>query len=179
MPVTSRFTASERISAGTTVHPFRRDDALLQESQPLRRLKGRAGRIRSHDGTVEERFQRIVFQQQMVLAALPSDEQIRIVTRRRGQAKHFARRRFDHDDAPEFVMQQLLGIDLQLDVDRQFQVFSRNGRHVVQSFFVTTFDTPVRIAQQDLHPFFASQHFLVRTFHSGTGNVIGCDELPL
>ena len=150
----------------TRVSRFGSNDAFLKKSQRLRGLECGAGRILPHDGTVQQGFQRITAQSQMVFSTLPAHHHTGIVSRRRHHAQHLAGRRFYGHDTAQLAFHQTLAERLQFQIESQSQVFAGHSFGIQLSVHVSPFDTPPGITQKYLYPLFAPQLLLVGTFHT-------------
>ena len=151
---------------------FLADDALLEEGQCLCRLEGRAGRIGTHDGAVQQGLLLVLLQQVMVASALPADEQVGIEGGRRHQAEDFACLGFDGHDRAYLVLHQAFAQHLEVDVDAQLQVFAGDGRAVQFAVHVVSLDAAVGIAQQDFHALLASEILLVALLDALLADVV-------
>ena len=148
------------------------DDTLVEEDEPLCGLEGRARRIGGHQRPVVERFVFVAIQLQVVLAPFAPHQHRGVVGGARDHGQHLARRGLDGHDGTYLVLHQLLAIGLQLDVDRELQVLTRYGGHVVAAILIPTLDAAVGIAQENLHPLFATQHLLVRPLDTQVARVV-------
>src|SRR3712207_2336856 len=126
MAVTLRAIAQWGITSMARQHRTRRDDSLLKHHGSHRSLEGRSGRIRPHDGTIEEWLAGILHQKVVIFAKVFTLHHTGIITRSRHETKDFARLGLNHDDRATLALHQLFGELLQLYVDTERQVVSRH-----------------------------------------------------
>jgi len=92
-------------------------NALLKEYETLCGLECRAGRVRTHNGTVEQGPRLILHELLVVLAALTAHKERGVVVGHRHHTQHFARSRLNSNDGAALSYHERLGILLELDVE--------------------------------------------------------------
>ena len=148
------------------------DDALGEEGEPLSGLEGGARGILSHDGAVEERFQGVFREAAVVLAALTSHHDARIVGGRRHHAEHLARLGLNGHDGAQLALHEPLAQPLQVDVDAQGEVLARYGLGVEASVLVVALYASAHIPEQYLHTLGAAQFLLVGALYADFSDIV-------
>ena len=172
MAVAPHLHAAEHESAVARISRGGVDDALCDKGEPLSGLEGGARRILSHDGPVEERFERVFRQAAVVLAALSTYHDARVVGRRRHHAEHLARLGFNGHDGAQLALHEPLAQPLQVDVDAQGEVFARYGFGVEASVLVVALYASAHIPEQYLHTLGAAQFLLVGALYADFSDIV-------
>ena len=148
------------------------DDSLLQEGERLAGLEGGAGRILSHDASVQQRLVGVAAQQQVVLSALAAYGHSGVIGGAGNHAQNLSRAWLNGHNASALSRHQPFAKRLQLDVDAQREVAAGYGSLVKLSVLVSALDSSSGIAQQDFRTLDASQRLFVASFHALFANVV-------
>ena len=75
-------------------------------------------------------------------------------------------------DGTAFALKQTFGQGLQVYVDAQCQVATRDGCLVVRTVLIASLDTAMYVTEHDLHAFFSAQLFFVGAFNTQFADVV-------
>ena len=147
-----------------------RDGSLLHGDQPLDHFENGARSIGAAYGPVVEGFPRVFGQTVVSRTPTRSRQQVPVVGGRRNEGQDLPGRRLDGHDGAPFALHQLLGIALQVGVERQGHIRTRHRQrvHVRQRVSHVVSDVHEVVANARR----ATQVGLKLGFHSGFALVV-------
>ena len=108
----------------------------------------------------------------MILSAHTPHQHGGIERRSRHHGQYLARFGLNHHNAPQLVLHQLFAVGLQIHIYCQGKIFTRLRYHIVFALFVTAFYPAVGIAEQNLHPFLATQYLFVKLLNPRAARIV-------
>ena len=138
----------------------------------LRHLEDGARRILTHQGSVEHRLGQVAVQLLVVLAADASHQQIGVVAGSAHHSQQLARRRLQRHHASALVGHQLLGILLQVGVERRVEVHALLRQRIVGAALIRAHLAVVHVYMHDFLALHATQHLLVALLQATLADVV-------